>query len=99
MINSKSCELVYRATRDGFSIDAFHMKCDKKPNLISIIRNNLNYVFGGYTSAAWSISSEWITDPKVFIFRRNGESKNDKFMIKNKICILWRFQSSSSLVW
>jgi BTB/POZ domain-containing protein KCTD9 len=81
--NAKECELVYRATTDGFTSDAFHSKCDNKPNLVSIIRNNLNYVFGGYTSVAWNTELGWITDTEAFIFslRRNGESKNDKFMI------------------
>jgi hypothetical protein len=85
MTNAKECELVYRATRDGFTSDAFHSKCDDKPNLVSIIRNNLNYVFGGYTSVAWNTKLEWITDTEAFIFslRRNGQSKNDKFTILN----------------
>jgi hypothetical protein len=82
MTKANSCELVYRATRDGFSSDAFHSRCDDKPNLVSIIRNNLNYVFGGYTSAAWNRNSLWITDRNAFIFslRRNGVTKKDKFM-------------------
>jgi hypothetical protein len=33
---------IYRATRDGFSNDEFHSKCDNKPNLVSIIINNLS---------------------------------------------------------
>ena len=85
MTNLKGFELVYRATRDGFTSEALHKKCDDKQNLVSIIRNNLNYVFGGYTSVAWNRNSGWITDPNAFIFslRRNGETKNDKFMVKN----------------
>ncbi len=85
MTEQKGCELVYRATKDGFTIDAFHSKCDDKQNLISIIRNNLNYVFGGYTSVAWKKTSEWITDPKAFIFRlrRNGETQKDKFLVES----------------
>ena len=83
--NSKKCELIYRATVDGFTSKALHSECDDKKNLVSIIKNDLNHVFGGYTSVAWNIKSGWIIDPKAFIFslRRNGESQNDKFMIKN----------------
>ena len=85
MKNPKGFELVYRATRDGFTTEALHSKCDNKPYLVSIIRNNLNYVFDGYTSVAWNKTSYWIKDPNAFIFslRRNGEAKNDKFMVKN----------------
>jgi hypothetical protein len=35
--------LLYRATRDGFTSKAFHSKCDGKGNTITIIKNNLNY--------------------------------------------------------
>ena len=85
MTRSKSCELVYRASRDGFNPSDLHAKCENKTHLVSIIRNNLNYVFGGYTSVAWNRNSEWITDPNAFIFslRRKGMTKNDKFMVKN----------------
>ena len=86
MTKPKGCELVYRATRDGFTSDSLLSKCEDKPNLVSIIRSNFNYVFGGYTSVAWNRNSGWITDPKAFIFslRRNGETKNDKFNVKNE---------------
>ncbi len=44
--------LLYRATRDGFNGEVFHSKCDGKGNTITIIKNNLNYVFGDYVSSA-----------------------------------------------
>ena len=31
MKNPKGFELVYRATRDGFTTEALHSKCDNKP--------------------------------------------------------------------
>jgi hypothetical protein len=46
--------LLYRATRDGFTAKAFHVKCDGKPKTITIIKTDQDYVFGGYTSAAWN---------------------------------------------
>ncbi len=76
--------LLYRATRDGFSSQAFHLKCDGKGNTITIIKNNLNYVFGGYASSAWNSSGSYITDPNAFLFslRRDGVSFKDKFTVK-----------------
>ena len=76
--------LIYRATRDGLSGEAFHSLCDGIANTISIIRNNLNYVFGGYASSAWK-NWGYISDPNSYIFslRRNGKSFKDKFTIKN----------------
>jgi hypothetical protein len=77
--------LLYRATRDGFTANAFHAKCDGKSKTITIIMTNGNYVFGGYTSAAWNSAGTYIADTNAFIFslRRNGVSKCEKFMVKN----------------
>lgn len=77
--------LLYRATRDGFTANAFHAKCDGKAKTITIIKTNGNYVFGGYTSAAWNKAGTYIADTNAFIFslRRNGVSKCEKFMVKN----------------
>ncbi len=84
MTKSSKINLLYRATRDGFTGQAFHSKCDGKGNTITIIKNNLNYVFGGYASSAWHSSGEWIDDPNAFLFslRRAGVSFKDKFTIK-----------------
>ena len=83
--NSKESELIYRATRDGFGSVQFHAKCDDKAKTVSIIKNNLNYVFGGYTSEKWTSNDEFITDKNAFIFslRKKGDSNNQKFKIKN----------------
>ena len=58
---------------------------------VTIIKNNLNYVFGGYTSAAWDSTSGWINDLNAFIFslRRNGNSTNEKFMVKKPRCAIY----------
>ncbi len=76
--------LLYRATRDGFNSKAFHSKCDGKGNTISIIKNNLNYVFGGFASSAWNSFGYTINDPNAFLFslRRAGVSYKDKFTVK-----------------
>ena len=91
MTQSSNGELLYRATRDGFTSQAFHSKCDNKANTVTIIKNNLNYVFGGYTSATWNGTSKWINDPNAFIFslRRNGNSTNEKFMVKKPRCAIY----------
>ncbi len=84
MTKSSKGNLLYRATRDGFTGKAFHSKCDGKGNTITIIKNNLNYVFGGYASSAWNSSGNYIKDPNSFLFslRRAGVSFIDKFTIK-----------------
>ncbi len=84
MTKSSDGILLYRATRDGFTGQAFHSKCDGKGNTITIIKNNLNYVFGGFASSAWKSSNVYINDPNAFLFslRRDGVSFKDKFTVK-----------------
>ncbi len=90
MTKSSDGILLYRATRDGFSSQAFHSKCDGKENTITIIKNNLNNVFGGYASSAWNCSGS-INDPNAFLFslRRAGVSFKDKFTVKSAVDALY----------
>jgi hypothetical protein len=85
MAQFKDGNLLYRATRDGFTASAFHEKCDEKENTITIIKTNDNNVFGGYTAAKWTSSYSYMADTKAFILsvRRKGISCNHKFMIKD----------------
>ena len=86
MTKSTKGNLLYRATRDGFTGQGFHSKCDGKGITITIIKNNLNYVFGGFASSAWISSNyDFINDPNAFLFslRRVGVSFKDKFTVKN----------------
>ena len=80
--NCVNGSILYRATRDGFEASKFHATCDGKENTVTIIKNNFNYVFGGYTSAKWASEGKWISDAQAFIFslRRNGVSNNNKFL-------------------
>jgi hypothetical protein len=71
MAQVKVGNLLYRATRDGFTASAFHEKCDGKENTITIIKTNGNYVFGGYTSAKWNSNNVEATNRfwhLIFIF-------------------------------
>jgi hypothetical protein len=95
MTKSSKSNLLYRASRDGFTCQAFHSKCDGKLNTLTIIKNNLDYVFGGYASSAWDDSGDYINDPKAFLFslRRDGVSCKDKFTIKNPSSALFGHSS------
>ena len=78
-------DLMYRASRDGFAGTAFHDRCDNVPNTVTIIRNALNFVFGGFTAARWTSNNSYIADPTAFIFslRRNGISNNYRLPINS----------------
>lgn len=46
----------------------------------------MNYIFGGFTSAAWNCENKFIQDAAAYIFslRRNGVSQSEKFNVTNK---------------
>lgn len=61
--------LLYRSSRDGLTRTAFHSKCDGIPNTVTIVLNNLNYVFGGYTSVGFiSPTGNYQYDSNAYIF-------------------------------
>ncbi len=45
---------MYKATRDGFQAEKFHLKCDDINNTVTIVMNDLGYVFGGFASVNWN---------------------------------------------
>ena len=83
-LNSRR-KLLYKATRDGFSGSSFHANCDGKANTVTIIKTDSNFVFGGYTAAAWKSDDTYSTDTTAFIFslRRNGTTYNEKYMVQD----------------
>ena len=47
------CRLLYRASRDGFSADVFHSRCDNIGPIITVVNSGGN-IFGGFTTASWA---------------------------------------------
>jgi hypothetical protein len=62
--------LLYRGTRDGFSAQDFHSKCDNKSPTLSICKaHESSYIFGGFTTVSWeSTNGKWKSDRNAFIF-------------------------------
>ena len=64
-------KLLYRGTKDGMSVKAFHDKCDgwKGPTL-TLVRTSKDYVFGGYAGTSWDSPprGHYVTDPSCFVF-------------------------------
>ncbi len=85
MVKVSEGNLLYRASRDGFTASAFHFNCDGIVNTVTIIKTNSDSVFGGYTTAKWGSFENYtyISDSSAFLFslRRNGTSNNHKFPI------------------
>lgn len=90
----KTSSLLYRGSRDGFNAFSFHSKCDGIRNTITIVKNNLNYVFGGYTNSTWSSSNppKYMYDANAFIFTLNRNKNNSlfqKFLVNDRTKAIW----------
>jgi hypothetical protein len=67
-----NASLIYKASRDGFTSDAFHLNCDNSTTnsigkFVIIKTLNSNLTFGGFTQASWS-GLGFDSDPNAFIF-------------------------------
>ncbi len=76
-----SWKLVYRASQDGYAAKDFHAKCDGIKETLTVIKTTDAYVFGGYTSAAWSQNKGRIYDNNAFIFSLTNKN-NSPVLIK-----------------
>jgi len=82
---SQKWELKYRASIDGFESSDFHSHCDGIANTLTIIKAKGGNIFGGFTEKQWHSRSQFVTDPKAFIFSLvNKEVKPFKVMSSNE---------------
>jgi hypothetical protein len=76
----KCFNLLWRGSRDGFTAEEFHLRCDGHANTLTLIADTDGNVFGGFTPV------EWESD-------RYGKNKDDKslrsfvFTLRNPHCV------------
>lgn len=63
-----SFELLYRASKDGWSTATFHELCDDKGATLSIGKSKSGYVMGGFCTVPWSTASRYFRDGTAFLF-------------------------------
>ena len=56
--DNQKWNLIYKATRDGFTIDDFHRCCDNQGPTMTVIQSLSEYLFGGYTSISWNFQHD-----------------------------------------
>jgi hypothetical protein len=61
-------QVLYLATRDGWSGLEFHQRCDGKGETISLVFCKTGHIFGGFASRPWSCSGLEHSDPRAFVF-------------------------------
>lgn len=77
--------LLYRASRDGCTVQAFHSRCDNKGPTVTVLYNTNKSVYGGYTAVNWHSNGAYVNDANAFLFRLdyNGVAQAQMFSIKN----------------
>ena len=69
-LNVDEFELLYRGTRDGMSLKAFHKRCDNQGPTLTLARNDKGHIFGGYFSVPWTSPAKgsYRQSPNSFLF-------------------------------
>ncbi|RIA84232.1 hypothetical protein C1645_832588 [Glomus cerebriforme] len=87
--------LLYRASRDGFSPEAFHSKCDNKgANIVLIKIKDSEQIIGGYNPLGWDISNDYKSTSDSFIFSftdRSNKNTAKVSYINGNPCIIGCF--------
>jgi len=65
---NKTFSLLWRGSRDGFDVAAFHRLCDGQANTVTVIKNTNGFIFGGFTSIPWSSTGGYKADNTAFLF-------------------------------
>ena len=63
----------YQATTDGFSAQSFHARCDGAARLVVLIRSADGWIFGGFSTSAFSpppdgLRHHYVPDRTAFLF-------------------------------
>ena len=69
--------LCYRRSVDGAASTTFHSKCNNKGPTITLIKNNLGAVYGGYAAASWTSKGSYVNASSSFLF---SVTSNIKFV-------------------
>ncbi|MBL7861358.1 MAG: VCBS repeat-containing protein [Cyclobacteriaceae bacterium] len=67
--------LLFRKSRDGAT--EFHNKVDNQGKTITIVKNNLNKTFGGFSTIPWTSNNSYYSAPGSFLFSFSNQSKHE----------------------
>jgi len=79
----KTFTLLFSATRDGCDAATFHQKCDNQGPTVTVLYNDQDSVYGGYTGQSWVKTSKYINDPTAFLYQLkfSGTEQRTKFPV------------------
>nr|XP_033771778.1 interferon-induced protein 44-like [Geotrypetes seraphini]XP_033771779.1 interferon-induced protein 44-like [Geotrypetes seraphini] len=78
LLENERFSLLYKGSVHGYTVVAFHAKCDFQGPSLVVAYNNSGFVFGGYSSQGFSSSNQYIKDEKAFLFSLNKGETQDK---------------------
>ena len=82
----KNYELIYRASEDGDSNSVSFQKCKNIQNLIWIMKDKNNNIFGCFNSIELNTTGSYSKDSKCFLYSINKNKKyNPNLNISNNI--------------
>ena len=67
-IQAINAQLLFRASEHHYQANKFHEFCDNRGPTVTIIHNDEDHVFGGYTSKSWKDRGNDTTDPTAFLW-------------------------------
>jgi hypothetical protein len=76
----KQFKLLWRGSRGGFSASEFHGRCDGHANTLTVKKDTLGNIFGGFTPAKWESRKYGKEDNQA---KADGSEKSFIFILKN----------------
>ena len=75
MIQGNDWTMVYSLNRDGVSQKTFLEKAKKWKHTLLVIQDTNNWVFGGYCTENWHVSSKFYGTGENFLFTFKDKNK------------------------
>jgi hypothetical protein len=72
----KKFSLLWRGSRDGFTAEEFHRRCDNHPNTLTVVLDDIKSIFGGFTPLEWE-------SPQRRSQELDGSRKSFMFTLRN----------------
>ena len=93
--------LIYKATRDGFGADDFHLLCDRLGATLTVIQSeDGGYLFGGYTSVSWHSKGSYACDknnPFLFTLTNPNGIPPTKYPVIDSIFSIFGYKDSGPM--
>ncbi|CAB4424717.1 unnamed protein product [Rhizophagus irregularis] len=88
--------LIYRASRDGNTAEAFHEKCDSKGATIVVVKiKDSEQIIGGYNPFSWDLYNHYkrSTNSFIFSFKDRRDTKTAKVGYSNGLSSVGCYRS------